>query len=573
MNNVLFRRSLTYLLLIITFFITIILLYRNIHSDGYHIRYFNVIIDSMLLASPTLLCKKRRYIYVYLSLVVLYMLSIVWYYRTYSTIMPLSSYLLIDNLDGLAPSIIHSIHLSDIILILPLCSYLSFYEWIYRKWINTEHIKKTHQTIIHLSCLVFIMGATSIPYWPNKRPFYEQPLYLFQIISPSAIKKYGIINYWIYQYVSLQPVSENSKQYIHKFMKQYYKRKKSLSNNHHNKNLILILVESLQSWAINLKIEGQEVTPYMNEIIKDSTTLYFPKIVPQVKDGRSSDAQLIINTGLLPLMTGAASSLCATNTFPSLPSALKEKGYTSISFICDNRTFWNQGHTTIAYGFNHLYDQMQKEKERKEADETLFQNALPLLKKENSPFYAQLVTLSSHEPYNTPIIVDSPLMRKKFINNEARNYLIAIQYVDRCVKHFIERLKKEGLYENSIIIITGDHEQMTFNNYEGRVQQTVEDCFVPFIIINSPLKSKNTNCYFSQVDIYTSLLDLMGCDSYFWKGLGESVFNNDVSNYATFRANVAVKGEETPDSIRNYKNECWRVSDILLRMNYFKEPH
>ena len=199
MNNVLFRRSLTYLLLIITFFITIILLYRNIHSDGYHIRYFNVIIDSMLLASPTLLCKKRRYIYVYLSLVVLYMLSIVWYYRTYSTIMPLSSYLLIDNLDGLAPSIIHSIHLSDIILILPLCSYLSFYEWIYRKWINTEHIKKTHQTIIHLSCLVFIMGATSIPYWPNKRPFYEQPLYLFQIISPSAIKKYGIINYWIYQ--------------------------------------------------------------------------------------------------------------------------------------------------------------------------------------------------------------------------------------------------------------------------------------------------------------------------------------------------------------------------------------
>lgn len=573
MKDILFRRSLTYLLLVISFFITIILLYKNIHSDGYCTIYFNVIIDSMLLASPTLLCKKRRCMYVYLLLTILYILSIVWYYRTYNTIMPLSSYLLIENLDGLAPSIIHSIHLSDAILILPLCLYLSFYEWIYRKWIHTDHIKKTHQTIIYLSCLAFIMGATSIPYWPNKRPAYDQPLYLFKTEGTSAIKKYGIINHLIYQYTSLRPVSEEDKQYARNFIKQLHQNNNPLLINQHNKNLILILVESLQSWAINLKVEEEEVTPYMNKIIKDSTTLYFPKIVPQVKDGRSSDAQLIINTGLLPLSTGAASSLCATNTFPSLPSALKEKGYTSISFICDNRTFWNQGHTTIAYGFNYLYDQMQKDKKRKDADETLFQNALPLLKKEDAPFYAQLVTISSHEPYNTPIIADSPLNTKKITNVEAKNYLIAIQYVDRCIKHFIKGLKKEGLYDNSIIVITGDHEQMTFNNYEGRIQQTVEDCFVPFIIINSPLNSPNTNCNFGQVDIYTSLLDLMGCNNYFWKGLGESVFNHNVSNYATFRTKSATEGKNVSDSIKKYKNECWRVSDILLRMNYFKKSY
>lgn len=572
MNNILSKRILMYLLLTISFFITIIVLYQNIHSDECEIKYFNTIIDSMLLAVLVLFCKKRRYIYIYLLLIILYILSIIWYFRTYSTIMPLSSYLLIDNLAGLGPSIRHSIRFSDIVLIIPLSLYLLFYEWIYHKWIKKEKINSKHQIIISLSCLLLIIGSVSIPYWPNKRPFYKQPLYLFQIIGSSAIKKYGIINYWIYQFASLRPVSEKSKQYVYTYMKRK-SQKKNYSSICHNKNLIVILVESLQSWTINLKIEQTEITPYINQLIKDSSTIYFPKVVPQVKDGRSSDAQLIINTGLLPLATGATSSLCATNTFPSLPSALKEKGYNSISFICDSRTFWNQGCTTIAYGFNKLYDHLQKKDGKRTADEELFKYSLAILSQERSPFYAQLVTLSSHEPYTTPLVTNSSLEQKKIENNEVKNYLIAIEYVDKCIGQFIEALKREKLYDSSIIIITGDHEQMTFNNYEGRTQLKAEDCLVPFIIINSPLKSPNTSYYLGQVDIYPSLLDIMGCSTYTWRGLGESVFNSEVSNYATFRTNIAAGGKNISDSVKKSRDECWKISDILLRMNYFENFH
>lgn len=176
----------------------------------------------------------------------------------------------------------------------------------------------------------------------------------------------------------------------------------------------------------------------------------------------------MINTGLLPLTTGAASSLCAANTFPSLAAALKMQGYTSVSFICDEKNYWNQEATTIAYGFDRLYAGMEGDRERKYADENLFKTSLSTMQKMKTPFYAQLVTLSSHEPYMEPSLLDTPLIQEKFVNDEIKNYLIAIQLVDIRIMEFIDGLKREGLYDNSIIVITGDHEQMTFNTYEGR---------------------------------------------------------------------------------------------------------
>ena len=147
--------------------------------------------------------------------------------------------------------------------------------------------------------------------------------------------------------------------------------------------------------------------------------------------------------------------------------------------------------------------------------------------------------------------------------------MIAIQAVDRRIARFIDGLKKEGLFENSIIVITGDHEQMTYNRYEGREQLVAEDCFVPLVILNSPLPSTFTDKVIGQEDIYPSLLNILGCCDYSFKGVGESVFGDSISNYAVFRTGIAVGGKTVPDSIKQYRNNCWKVSDILLRMDCF----
>ena len=76
------------------------------------------------------------------------------------------------------------------------------------------------------------------------------------------------------------------------------------------------------------------------------------------------------------------------------------------------------------------------------------------------------------------------------------------------------------------------------------------------------------------MDIYPSLLHLTGCGGYFWKGLGESLFGEEVSGYATFNLGMEAGNKEAPDGVKRHRRDCWKVSDALIRMNYFKDsPH
>ena len=87
----------------------------------------------------------------------------------------------------------------------------------------------------------------------------------------------------------------------------------------------MILAESLESWVLEQTVEGQELTPCLNRLLKDSTTIYAPYVVSQVKGGRSIDAQLMVNTGLLPIDNGVYSLKYPHSTYPSLARAMKQK--------------------------------------------------------------------------------------------------------------------------------------------------------------------------------------------------------------------------------------------------------
>lgn len=148
-----------------------------------------------------------------------------------------------------------------------------------------------------LFSILVIIGLVSAPYWPNKRPYFKQPFYLYKTENVAAFKKYGIIHYWIYQCASYCRVSDENKKKAKTFMDKL--SKSSISEKvfvpEVHKNLILILVESFQSWTIGLMVGKTEVTPNMNNLLKLENVVYFPNEMPQVKDGRSSDAQLLFN--------------------------------------------------------------------------------------------------------------------------------------------------------------------------------------------------------------------------------------------------------------------------------------
>lgn len=394
----------------------------------------------------------------------------------------------------------------------------------------------------------------------------KNPYSWYRMEPIRAIREYGIINSWIFQCYHMGGYTPEEIEFATRYVEEAEQRHpRTRLVEPHRRNLILILTESLCAWPVGLEVGGTEVTPYLNSLARDTTVLYFPKVLPQIKDGRSSDAQLILNTGLLPLASGAASGTYGLNTYPSLPKALKKLGYTSISLTCDNKTFWNQDATSRSYGFDRLYERMDEGRQRPESDSILFARTLPVLQQLRKPFYAQVVTYSGHDPVETTF--GSTLRQADIPDRNVMNYLIITQFVDRSIERFIEALREAGLYDESIVVIVGDHDStITRNRYEGRAKRTLEDRYIPLFVLNAPLKTE-TGKVIAQSDIYPSLLDLMGAADYPFHGLGESVFRHQSDCAADFDGEWA--GGNTDDSVRRRRLEAWRVSDILLRSDHF----
>jgi len=382
-----------------------------------------------------------------------------------------------------------------------------------------------------------------------------------------SFRQYGLTNYLVTAVHYLNGISNEEEEVLEEYMAGLYERqsKETPLVPFQNKNLIIILVESYGDWALNTKVDGVEIAPNLNRLVREDGVLYFSKVLPQVKGGRSSDAQLLLNTGLLPVQDGAASFLCSANVLPSLPKALKEKGYVSINFLCDDKAYWNQEATSKAYGFDEIYDHLGQSDKPYVQDGNLFKNALPRLKATREPFYAQLVTYSTHDPVECPYPSE---LKNKIADEKVRNIAVLFQYTDECIGRFLNDLKKENLYDNSIIIITADHDGIGKNMLEGRSECTLEDRYIPFIVINSPLMAE-TDKIIGQADIYPSILDMIGGMQYRFRGLGESVFRHQ-SGVASYKDGSMASEGAVADSIKSAKREQWRMSDLILRSDFFK---
>ncbi|MCH5331973.1 MAG: sulfatase-like hydrolase/transferase, partial [Alistipes sp.] len=131
---------------------------------------------------------------------------------------------------------------------------------------------------------------------------------------------------------------------------------------------------------------------------------------------------------------------------------------------------------------------------------------------------------------------------------------------------FIDKLKASGLYDRSIIVIVSDHDAYTQNLYDGRKKCEPEDRFIPLLILNSPIKT-DTDRVIAQADIYPSLLDIMGVENYCFHGLGESVFRGRSDYACSYLGEVGDGGRNA--EVRQWRNDMWRLSDILIRTDYF----
>lgn len=313
-----------------------------------------------------------------------------------------------------------------------------------------------------------------------------------------------------------------------------------------DKNLIVLQVEALQNFVINREYEGQVITPNLNKLIEDSGTIYFDHYYQLIGRGNTSDAEFVTNNSLYPSMEEPSYTSYQDNTFYGLPLLLKDEGYTPWAFHGYKKDFWNRAKAYKNQGYERFISEEDFHVTEENTigfginDEEFYKQSMDYLKeldsKDDKPFYAFMVSLTSHNPFNMPDDLKPLKIKKEHEGTLLGDYINSIHYADREIGNFIDMLKKEGLYDDTVIAIYGDHfaintsdEKMNkiMTDYLGYDYKVDEMMNIP-LIINIPGEEvkETVSRTGSQMDFYPTIMNIMGVDNK--KGI---VFGRDLLNY------------------------------------------
>lgn len=309
-----------------------------------------------------------------------------------------------------------------------------------------------------------------------------------------------------------------------------------------DKNVIIIQAEAFQDFTINLKVNGQEVTPFLNQFINES--MYFSNIFQQIGPGNTSDAEFMSNTSLYPSAWTATSETFGDRDIPSFPKLLKAEGYKTMTFHPNDVTFWNRDQLYPALGFDQYYDIKFFGNEdivgMGPSDEYVYKKALTELKKlheEEQNFYAQIVTLSSHHPFKIPDEKDNLNLPEEFNGSIVGDYLKAIHYTDQALKQFVEDLKKNGMWEDTVLIMYGDHFGLQPNGLAnedfgllkelvGHDYSFLDQFNIPlFISVGDQNIAEGNETIGSQLDIMPTVSNLLGLPLNDYVHFGQDIIN------------------------------------------------
>ena len=554
----------------------------------------------------------------------IYILLFIWlfsnavYYREFSDFVTVNTMMASSSVSaGLGEAALGLFRPWDIIYLIdfPILGYL-----MYKKLIRVDHRpfnKRASFAITALSSMLFTAN-----------------LFLAEIDRPQLLTR-GFSNYYVVRALGLpaflgysgnqtyQANKERSKasaedlKPVEEYIQNHYAEpNKDYFGIAKGRNVIYVHLESFQQFLIDYKLQADgkeyEVTPFLNSLYHSNSTLAFSNVFNQVKAGKTSDAETMIETGLFGLNQGSFMvNYGGTNTQQAAPFILsKNGGYTSAVFHGNAGSFWNRNTAYKQWGYNYFFDASYFTKQDDTNsfqyglnDKIMLKDSIKYLERLQQPFYVKYITVSNHYPYTTSLIGDEigfPLAKTK--DETINGYFATANYLDSSVKSLFDYLKKSGLYDNSIIVLYGDHfgisqtrnpnlaplvgkTSETWSNYDNAMMQRV-----PYMVVIPGMdKGKIIDTYGGQVDMLPTLEHLLGIDSKNYLQVGQDMLSTQHQQIVAFRSSnnfVTPKytsfngrtyytqtGEEITnpdetikkelDDIRNAANTQLKISDAI----------
>lgn len=324
-----------------------------------------------------------------------------------------------------------------------------------------------------------------------------------------------------------------------------------------NKNVIVIHLESFQQFVIGKKINGQEITPFLNSLVNEQGTISFDNFFHQVGQGKTSDAENMLETSTFGLPQGSLFSKIGENqTFQAMPAILNQRaGYSSAVFHGNNGTFYQRNVVYKRMGYQNFIDSSYFDISGVKAtgwglkDKLLFNDSVPYLEKLQQPFYAKFLTVTNHTPYNLDKIDRDPNFQTTNSGSKlVDNYFLTNHYLDQSLKEFFTYLKKSGLYKNSMVVMYGDHYGIsnTDNKYLAGVLGKNSNEWtdldntnlqrVPFIVHIPNYKGGHVNhTYGGEIDVAPTVEHLLGISTQRYMQLGQDLLSDQHQQLVAFR--------------------------------------
>lgn len=543
--------------------------------------YATKIIATLALAGVYALTRCRWAQIVVMALLDVLLVANLMYFRTYYSAIPASSYLEAGNLADFKASVTDSLRWADIVLslITIATAVMAFRYKTTKRQPLTAVLKWWAAPLAGFALLLTGVNLCKGGFHKSLRSV-RQSAYLCSADAP-IFSVFGCIWYDITD--AAEPITPEKQAEIERWLASQPKHQPADSITEKRSNLLIVFAESLESWVLEKKVDGKEITPCLNRLLKEKSTLYAPNVLTQVKGGRSIDAQLMICSGLLPLMSGTYSSLYYDNTFYTLQKAMRGlKHSRSYLLTIDKVSTWNQGAVARSFGTDTIisyHDFKMTEAfgtHKRIGDASFFQQCREKIErgevwKPGESVYMQFVTYSGHAPFKLPDHLRT-ITFPASIPEKAADYMTTAHYTDKAIGDFVAYLKTLPQYKKTIVVIVGDHEGLASYRQElvgnPACRGLVSDKqLTPFIVLNSPVGMRYDK-FMGQIDIYPTLLNLMQLDAYRWHGLGQSILDPRKQGVAVGSV-MNVEGTGSDKEVERLK-EAHTVSDYMLRYDWLK---
>jgi lipoteichoic acid synthase len=468
------------------------------------------------------------------------------YYRFFNDFITLPVLMQTENASTLSNSLFNLLHTYDILIFFDVLVLIGL-AWKMPR-LNVQPKRGDFVKIGLAALVIFIINlgmAEAVRPQLLTRSFDRQIL----------VKSIGAYNYHLYDLL-LNSKSKSMKVFadstdldeVYDYIEQNYKGTKS---DYHGiakgKNVVLVSMESIQSFVIDRELNGQEITPFLNKLKDES--LYFKNFYHQTGQGKTSDSEFLLDNALHPLNRGAVFFTHAQNTYDATPEVLKEKGYYSAVFHANDRSFWNRDLMYDALGYDQFFSQEYYTIDENNSvgwglkDIDFMDQSVELMKTIPQPFYGKLITLTNHYPF-TLEAEDEYIPEYTTNSGTVNRYVTTVRYMDESIKLFFERMIEEDLYDNSIFILYGDHYGISANHNKAMEQllgypitpyEHVQLQRVPMLIHIPGMKGQNFDTISGQIDMRSTILSLLGITEQGEITFGENMLSKENRAFTVLR--------------------------------------